>query len=294
MMIKDDIIDWKISQLIQINSEADGKEFGQKMPIQMTEFLSKHPELVDELNFIEKFWLNNEEEMIAPSAQMDANFYQMLSRAQVALSPELSKERVSAEKPAAQLKKPSEDDSTFLTKFIAWFSPQPLVQFAVLGVVFMLGFTLNQPLEQNTAENNLTSLQQEVSSLSTMLAISLLDKSSASERLSGVSYSRTSNLNNPILIEKLITLIKNDDSVSVRLAAINSLNDLASLEPYSETLLQLTTNESSVLVQIALCRLLLNNGSIDIKTRLKELLKSETLNSDVRDVLQADIARSFI
>jgi hypothetical protein len=272
-MNHNDIIDWKVSSLT-----APTAENNDEMKSDMKHYIEQHPELQTELIFIESFWSNRFEDEI-PSSQMDANFYQMLSKAQVVNHSSDINQQNSKQPIVEQLKR--------------FFIPQSFAQFAMLGLVIVVGFNLNSAATFNESSSGLANLQHEVSSLNTMLAISLLDKSSASERLSGVAYSRSSDVTNPVLQGKLVELIQSDKSTSVRLAVLNRLQEMKSIEKYSEQLLLIINNESNVLVQISLCRLLLSNGSSETITQLKELLSTTNLSPEVREILQADSARSF-
>ena len=264
-----DIIDWKIASLIH-DSEL-------MMTDEMTSYIDQHPELLEELNFIELFWQNKNQDNVQPSAQLDANFYQMLSRAQAAQTPV----------------KKSDNNSTFFSFIQQLFVPKTLVQFASLALVFILGFNLNQPNIGDKQQVGLISLQQEVSSLNTMLALSMLDQSSASQRLSGVAYSKHSDLSEPLLVDKLMRLIATDRSTSVRLAAINRFVNVQNINAYTEQLLTLAITEDNALVQIALCRLLLNQGLPELHSRLKTLVEENKLPPEVNEIIQANSAISF-
>jgi len=264
-----DIIDWKIASL------TNGSQL--MMTDEMTSYIEQNPEILEELNFIELFWHNKSHEDVQPSAQLDANFYQMLSRAQAAQSPV----------------KESDKHSTLLSFVQQLFVPKALVQFASLALVFTLGFNLNQPTIGDKQQVGLVSLQQEVSSLNTMLALSMLEQSSASQRLSGVAYSKQSDLSDPLLVEKLMGLIATDTSTSVRLAAINRFVNVQNINTYTEQLLTLAITEDNALIQIALCRLLLNQGSAELSTRLKGLVKENKLPPEVDEIIQANSAVSF-
>ncbi len=222
-----------------------------------------------------------------PSDKLDANFYQMLSRAQ------------SAQQETTQQKNnyhssSQEQPLSFTDKVKSWFMPTPIAQFATLALVFVLGFNLNQAPNSEKSNQAFNGLQEEVSSLTTMLAMSMLQKDSASERLSGVAYSRQTDLSNPLLVEQLIDLLARDKSTSVRLAIINSLSDLKSFGSSEQKLFTLATQEENLLVQIELCRLLLNYGSVDIKNVLTEQANQELLKPEVREFIQAQSMASYI
>jgi len=272
-MTNQEIIDWKIAALANNDSAELNKE--------MQDYLEQNSQLQEELSFIESFWTDAGQPLVMPSAKLDANFYQMLSRAQSAQ--QQGDNHLSSHEPRLSL----------TDKLKSWLMPTPIAQFATLLVVFALGANVNQTSnsEDNQAYN---SLQQEVSSLTTMLAMSMLQKDSASERLSGVAYSQQTDLSNPQLVAQLIELLARDTSTSVRLAIINSLGKLTSFGSSEQQLLTLATQEENLLVQIELCRLLLNYGSSDIKNLLTEQSNLQQLKPEVREFIQAQSEISYI
>jgi len=273
------IIDWKIASL----ANNDNSELSEEM----AKYLQNNRQLQEELLFIEHFWTNDVKPLIMPSDKLDVNFYQMLSRAQ------------SAQQQAMQ---PTENGSSYSTeqplslmdKVKSWFMPSPIAQFATLAFVFVLGFNLNQKPNNNKNSNEYSALQQDISSLTTVLAMSMLQKDSASERLSGVAYSRQTDLSNPLLVEQLIALLARDKSTSVRLAIIKSLSELKYFGSSEQQLLTMATQEESLLVQIELCRLLLNYGSVDIKRSLAEQANQQQLKPEVREFIKAQSLASYI
>ena len=178
---------------------------------------------------------------------------------------------------------------------------KPIAQFAALGLVFSLGFNANKndnnivsEDDNLTASTGIANLQQEVSSLSAMLALSMLDRSSAAERLTGVAYSQQTDLTNPLLMETLLSTLENDRSTAVKLAIINTLNHLPNISGQESQLLALTIKENNTLVKIELCGLLLNVGSEVTKNQLLKTLNASELNPDVADFLKKINAISHI
>jgi len=286
-MTNQEIIDWKIASLAN-NDKSELSE-------EMQSYLDKNAKLKEELLFIDHFWTNDVKPIVMPSSKLDANFYQMLSRAQ-------SAQQHSVQQGITQLAMPQngygaslqEQPVSLLDKVKSWLMPLPIAQFATLALVFVLGFNLNQSRSNNMNNSDYIGLQHEVSSLSTMLAISMLQKDSASERLSGVAYSRQADLSNPLLVEQLIELLAKDKSTSVRLAVINSLGQLKSFGSSEQQLFTLATKEENLLVQIELCRLLLNYGSVDIKNRLTDQANQQLLKPEVQEFIQAQLMASYI
>jgi len=277
-----DVIDWKIASLA---NSADNTET--KVCTEIEAYIAQHPELAKELLFIEQFWQNKTPELAQPSAQLDANFYQMLSTAQAA---EQTADVITKHQSAHT----SEIKVTFIEQLQNWFTPKPLMQFAALGFVFVVGFNLSSTPTPTNQDLAFQGLKQEVSSLSTMLAVSMLQKNSASERLTGVAYSRQSDLTNPALLQQLVDLLEHDKSTAVRLAIINTLGTSTLTTSSEQRLLALTEVEPNVMVQIELFRLLLSNGTSSTRTLLKEKINQQQVKPEVRDFLQAQFSAAYI
>jgi hypothetical protein len=273
------IIDWKIASLANNDSSELSEE--------MQSYLKGNRQLQEELLFIEHFWTNDVEPLVMPTDKLDANFYQMLSKAQSAQQQTVQQKN--------DYRSSSQDQPLSLIDIVKnWFTPTPIAQFATLTLVFVLGYNLNQAPNNERNSEVYSGLQQDISSLTTVLAMSMLQKDSASERLSGVAYSRQTDLSNPLLVEQLIALLARDKSTSVRLAIINSLGQLTSFGSSEQQLFTLLIEEENLLVQIELCRLLLNYGSVDIKKLLTEQVNQQQLKPEVREFIKAQSMASYI
>ena len=273
------IIDWKIASL----ANNDNSELSEDLQ----NHLEQSSELQAELLFIEQFWIHDVEPLVMPSDKLDANFYQMLSRAQ-------SAQQQTVPQPSDYRSSSQEQPLSLMDKLKRWFMPMPIAQFATLTLVFVLGFTLNKAPNNAINNESYTGLQQDISSLTTVLAMSMLQKGSASERLSGVAYSRQTDLSNPLLVEQLIALLARDKSTSVRLAIINSLAQLTSFAASEQQLFTLAIQEENLLVQIELCRLLLNYGSANMKSLLTEQANQQHLKPEVQAFIKAQSVASYI
>ncbi|KGJ91719.1 HEAT repeat domain-containing protein [Colwellia psychrerythraea] len=288
-MTNQQIIDWKIASL----ANNDNSELSEELQ----SYLEQNSQLQEELLFIEQFWTRDVKPLVIPSDKLDANFYQMLSRAQSAQqhSPEQYDAQQEIAQPLSGYSGSSKAPShSLMDKVKSWFMPTPIAQFATLTLVFVLGFNLNQTPNNEKNSAAYSGLQEDISSLTTVLAMSMLQKDSASERLSGVAYSRQTDLSNPLLVEQLIKLLARDKSTSVRLAVINSLGELKFFGSFEQQLLTLATKEENLLVQIELCRLLLNYGSVEIKALLTEQANQQQLKPEVQEFIKAQSMASFI
>jgi len=283
------IIDWKLSN---INKNVTAELV---LTDEMQQYIELHPELVKELVFIDAFWQQDNQEL--PSSELDQRFYNMLSQAQNA------QQNIDTNQAAKQSKQVH--IFTVIKNWLSTSTIKPFAQFATLGLVFLLGFNANdsrdeigqqgQNLAANlAAKNGIDNLQQEVSSLSAMLALSMLDKSSAAERLSGVAYSQQTDLTDPLLMKTLMSTLEHDRSTAVKLAIINTLNNLPDISEQEHQLLAFTIKENNTLVKIELCRLLLNIGSSVTKNELLQALNESELNPDMAEFLQRINAISHI
>jgi hypothetical protein len=128
-------------------------------------------------------------------------------------------------------------------------------------------------------------LRREVRSLVQVVALSLLENESPSERLLGVRYGREAGTDARVL-EALLDVVRYDPNVNVRLAAVDALAPTASGEPVRQELLAAIDLQGSPLVQIALLDLLLAVDGAEMERALSTLLRSGQLDREVGDHLK--------
>ncbi len=275
------IIDWKLSSI------SNGVTAELILTDEMQQYIEANPELVKELAFIDAFWQQDSQEL--PSSELDKRFYKMLLQAQTAQQ-NIETNQV--------VKQPQQ--SSIFTGVKNWLSAssiKPFAQFATVGLVFVLGFNANNSVtnvDDIAANMGIEKLQQEVSSLSAMLALSMLEKSSAAERLTGVAYSQETDLTNPMLMKTLMSTLENDRSTAVKLAIINTFSALPDISVQESGLIALALKEDNTLVKIELCSLLLNVGTQQTKSRLLTQLNESELTTDMAEFLKKVNAISHI
>lgn len=255
-----DVINWKINQLNQTCE--------QPLTAEMNDYITAHPELAEELSLIEQFWQTEPPLSERPAASVRTHFYTMLAD----------------EKQNLKLKQKNRINTWFDT-VIDWFTLPRLAQSFALLAVFTLGLSINDVEVIDPQDSSIAALQQEVASLSSLVAMSMLNRSSASERLSGVSFSLKAGLADPNLTSTLLALLENDGSTAVRLAVINAFAQSKIESRIEDNLISLTVNEKNPLVQIALCRLLFSTGSQNAQSTLNSRLNTINLNQDVSQYL---------
>lgn len=114
-------------------------------------------------------------------------------------------------------------------------------------------------------------LRQEVRGLREVVALSLLEQQSASERLRGIRYTAALEQPDEDVIAALTRTLRSDGSVDVRLAAADALRRYARLEPVKRAARELLMNDDSPLVQVA---------GIDLLVAAQERGSMEKLRTD--------------
>ena len=114
------------------------------------------------------------------------------------------------------------------------------------------------------------------------LAVSLLDQSSASERLRGVNLSVNTEKPDSGLIEALLNTLNNDPNVNVRLAAVDALYLFYDNPLVKEGLAQTLSTQDSPLVQVALIDFVVSVRERRAIDSLKNLIETKTLHPEVK------------
>jgi anti-sigma factor RsiW len=134
----------------------------------------------------------------------------------------------------------------------------------------------------------IATLREEVASTKQMVALSLLQQQSATERLRGVDYSVRMPAMEPDVVTALVRAVNNDSNVNVRLAAIDALAKVSSDPGVRKSLTQSLNEQQSPLVQAALIDYVVDARDHKALPALKEFAEKADLNPLVRQ--RADMA----
>ena len=200
-----------------------------------------------------------------PSPALSDRFYTMLEAYKNGLEAEQAKV-VRKPKSAFFLRRP-------------WLN-RPAFQYAAAAVLLVAGLAGGYGLSRSGGR--MSRLAQEIESMRGMMAVSLLQQSSSSERLRGVSY--TAQLKKPgqSTLEALIQTLDNDPNVNVRLAAADALYLFASYPEVKDGLIRSLAKQESPLVQSALIDLLVVGRERRAVDALKSLIGGETLQPEIK------------
>ncbi len=203
-----------------------------------------------------------------PSHDLRTRFYSIL---------EAQKREIEKEKPKHQRQK-------LLQGWLVRFLPRrPAFQFPLMLIILLAGLAVGYILNSYTQEaKELAHLRQEVQNMHQMLAVSLLDQQSPSERLRGVSMSYRMKHPEKQTLDKLLSTLNNDPNVNVRLAAVDALYLFRDYPMVREGLAQSLSKQSSPLVQMALVDLMVEIRERRAAEALRQLTEDENLNPDVK------------
>ncbi len=169
-----------------------------------------------------------------------------------------------------------------------WWPRQPVFQFgfalAFLAIGLLVGYTATQNARNGAGE--VAQLREEVRHTRQMVALSLLQQQSASERLKGVDWSNRMTHPDPQVLSALLHTVNYDQNVNVRLAALDALHQSASNDMVRRGLVESLDRQTSPMVQIALIDLLVEIRDKAAGAALKDLMQEAGLNPEVRERAQ--------
>jgi len=160
----------------------------------------------------------------------------------------------------------------------------PALQFSVALIFLVVGLATGYFITadgQNSTE--FVQLRDEVQSMRQTLAVSLLDRSSPSERLRGVNMSYGMDQPDASMLEALLNTLDKDSNINVRLAAVDALYLFYAYPEVKKGLIHSLSNQASPLVQVALINLMVNMRERQAAEALKILIQDEELTPEVRE-----------
>ena len=166
---------------------------------------------------------------------------------------------------------------------VGWWPREPVFQFGFAIAFLAIGLLAGYSLTRDSAGGEVARLREEVTHTRQLVALSLLQEQSASERLRGVDWSNRIPQPDAQVLGALLRTVDYDQNVNVRLAALDALHSSASNDMVRKGLLQSLARQKSPLVQIALIDLLVDIRDRDAANSLKSLTGQADLNPDVRE-----------
>jgi hypothetical protein len=174
-------------------------------------------------------------------------------------------------------------------KLLAWWPAQPAWQMAVAAALLMLGMGAGYGLRPSQAPQQVTELREEVAEMRQLVALSLLQQQSVSERLRGVGWAIRAEPSNGEVLSALVSAINHDPSVNVRLAAVDALKPFAQSPQQGVMARRAVLDalaENSSLVQVALIDLLADLKDREATGELRKLASTDSVDAGVKERAQ--------
>lgn len=166
-----------------------------------------------------------------------------------------------------------------------WLLPgMPALQIALAVLFLIAGAVIGRlSVVEGPGKSEITQLRSEVHEMTQMVALSLLQQQSASERLAGVSMSQRVGQPDEKVLNALVHALDFDPSVDVRLAAIDALYRFSDQRLVRRALVDSLPRQGSPLVQIALIDLIVELRERQSAEVLRRLADDGNINQAVRE-----------
>lgn len=152
--------------------------------------------------------------------------------------------------------------------------------------LFLIGLAVGRFNMQKTAPPEIAQLQTQVEGLRQTVALSLMEKPSASSRLQGVEWSGQVDRPDQELLSALLTTLNHDQNINVRLASLDALEKFTSDAGVRKALEQSIPTQQSPLLQIALIDALVHIRDNSAAGEFKKLSGDTAINAAVRQRAQ--------
>ena len=167
-----------------------------------------------------------------------------------------------------------------------WWPQRPAVQFALSAALLVVGLFIGSQIQGG---GQVGQLREEIQDMRQMFTLSLLNQSSSSERLRGVSWSTRVDRPDQSLLSALLNTLNADPNVNVRLAAVDALMLFSSRPSVRAALIESLSRQTSPLVQVAIIDLLVQIREKRSLDALRNLIQDEQVDPSVREYAQESI-----
>jgi hypothetical protein len=204
-------------------------------------------------------------ESVEPSSGLRARFYERLASA-------------------------TEQSRTRRSRLFGLWPVRPAWQAAFMVAIFGAGLLVGL-LSRQASVSQVAQLQEEVQHMRQLVAISLLNRQSASARLEGVSWSSRIQEPDGEISAALFSALNHDSNVNVRLSAVDALGELGNDKNIRRALIESIPTQPSPLVQIALIDALVQAGAREAGPELTAIASDTQYNHNVRQRSQWALQR---
>jgi hypothetical protein len=177
-----------------------------------------------------------------------------------------------------------------LTGGFAWWKPglaglvrQVTIALALVAIGMYLG---REKFGGSASSDEVRRLGTEVQNLRQTVALTLLDRQSATSRLEGISWCGRVDRPDQDLVSALVNVLDHDPNINVRLSALDALGKFSGDERVRGALVNAIQLQDSPLVQIALIDALVHMRDSSAASQLRNLTDNARVNPAVRQRAQ--------
>jgi hypothetical protein len=167
----------------------------------------------------------------------------------------------------------------------------PAVGLAWAILLLVVGFLAGRSLSpSNPTDQQMAKLQEELTNTRQLVTLSLLQQRSASERLQAIAQATAWSISeqhpDPKVLGALLHTLGSDNSVDVRLAAVDALGRFQNDPQVRQGLVNALQMQQSPLVQVALIDLMVELKDASVVQQLKKFEQDPNVNPTVRERAQ--------
>jgi len=177
-----------------------------------------------------------------------------------------------------------------------WWPRQPAAQLGVSLALLILGLMIGREFYSTSSpspvqpNSEVTDLRNELSGMRQMVALSLMQQESASDRLRGVNWSHQLQQPDNEVLTALLSTLMHDSNVNVRLATVDALRQFGDRPVVRRGVVEAIAREQSPMMQIALIDLAVDLREKESISTLRQLTQNEKIDTTVRERAQKGLA----
>lgn len=165
-----------------------------------------------------------------------------------------------------------------------WWWNRPLIPYAAAAAMLAIGVFAGRTFEFRKDTTQFGELRGEVDKMRQLVTLSLLQQQSATDRLQGVSWAYRVEKSDTEVVGALLKTVREDQSVNVRLAAVDALRTFAKASPLvRKALIQSIAKQDSPMVEIALMDVLVELREPSALDPVKALSQDLKQPAEVRE-----------
>lgn len=164
-----------------------------------------------------------------------------------------------------------------------WWPRRPVIQFVTTSTFLIVGFITGISLgHRGESKNQISQLRSDIDGLEKVVMASILNQSSVSDRINGLTMSSQLKDVDAQFLSMLLLLLNTDSDVNVRLASVNALANFTDNEYVRNQLVKSLGLQSSPLVQVSLIDLLADIKEYNSSSALMKIINDPNVNAQVK------------